>query len=239
MTQKRGRKKELLPDWLKNTLENGFTAVGPYSVNGEKYYITKNGMQDTILRFDTRGLGRYYKATDFFGPNNSPNGWWYLATNANILISYLEDCFRGYNDDADSNYPLDTTSSSTPWEWSFWEDTVTFYPTPDTVQTIYVRALRNPTPFGFGSGASDVPDLPSPFHPILATYATARAYMQQEDPVMAQQYQAQFQIELDNVARRYADTPAPQPMIANSRRSSRYLAGFGTLRYANSGGVEW
>ena len=103
MTQKRGRKKELLPDWLKNTLENGFTAVGPYSVNGEKYYITKNGMQDTILRFDTRGLGRYYKATDFFGPNNSPNGWWYLATNANILISYLEDCFRGYNDDADSN----------------------------------------------------------------------------------------------------------------------------------------
>jgi len=143
------------------------------------------------------------------------------------------------NDDADFNYPLDVASSGRPWEWSFWNDTVTFYPTPDGVRTIYVRALRNPTPFGYGSSGSAVPDLPSPFHPILATYATARAYMQQEDPVMAQQYQAQFQIELDNLARRYADVPAPQPMVANSRTPTRYLAGFGALRYANTGGVEW
>ena len=143
------------------------------------------------------------------------------------------------NDDADYNYPLDVSSSGRPWEYSFWNDTLTFYPTPDTVKTIYVRAIRFPSPFGFGSGASDVPDMPSAFHPILATYATARAYMQQEDPIMAQQYQALFQIELDNVARRYADSPAPQPMIANSRKSTRYLAGFGALRYANTGGVEW
>lgn len=143
------------------------------------------------------------------------------------------------NDDADFNYPLDTIASGRPWEWSFWNDTVTFYPSPDGVKTIYVRAVRNPTAFGFGSASGDSPDLPTAFHPIVATYATARAYMQQEDPVMAQQYQAQFQIELDNVGRRYADTPAPQPMVANSRRSTRYLAGWGALRYANTGGVEW
>ena len=63
--------------------------------------------------------------------------------------------------------------------------------------------------------------------------------MQQEDPVMAQQYQTQFAIELDNVARRYVDTPAPQPMVANSRKPTRYMAGFGALRYANTGGVIW
>ena len=143
------------------------------------------------------------------------------------------------NDDADYNYPLESIASGRPWEWSFWNDTVTFYPSPNGAKTIYVRALRNPTAFGFGSGASDNPDLPTPFHPILATYATARAYMQQEDPVMGQQYQLQFQIELDNVGRRYADVPAPQPMVANSRRSTRYLAGWGALRYANTGGVEW
>ena len=143
------------------------------------------------------------------------------------------------NDHADWNNPLNVAPSGNPWRWSFWNDTVTFYPTPDSVQTMYVRAIRNPTPFGYGSGGGDSPDLPSAFHPILATYATARAYMQQEDPVMANQYQAQFQIELDNVARRYADVPAPQPMIANSRTDTRYLAGIGTLRYANTGGVEW
>jgi hypothetical protein len=63
--------------------------------------------------------------------------------------------------------------------------------------------------------------------------------LQQEDPVMANQYQSQFIADLDNVARRYADVPAPQPMIANSRSSSRYLAGYGALRYANTGGVIW
>ena len=71
------------------------------------------------------------------------------------------------------------------------------------------------------------------------TYATAKAYLQQEDPVMANQYQSQFVQDLDNVARRYADVPAPQPMVANSRRPTRYLAGFGRLRYANTGGVIW
>lgn len=143
------------------------------------------------------------------------------------------------NDHADWNYPLNVIPSGQPWRWTFWEDTVTFYPNPSAVQTVYVRAIRNPTAFGFGSSSGDSPDLPSPFHPILATYATARAYMQQEDPVMANQYQAQFQIELDNVARRYADVPAPQPMIANIRSDTRYLSGYGVLRYANTGGVQW
>ena len=143
------------------------------------------------------------------------------------------------NDAADADYPLDVLSSSEPWEWSFWNDTVRLYPVPDGVATIYVRAIRNPTAFGSGSSSGSEPDLPEPFHAVLATYAISAAYFQQEDPTMGNQYMALFQSQLDNLARRYADTPAPQPMIANSRRSSLYASGLGRLRYANTGGVIW
>lgn len=143
------------------------------------------------------------------------------------------------SDDADWNYPLNVATSGSPWEWSFWNDTVRLYPTPSAVETVYVRGLRKADSFGVGSSDSTTPDLPEPFHPVLVTYATAKAYLQQEDPTMANQYHAQFLADLDNVARRYADVPAPQPMVANSRRPTRYLAGFGRLRYANTGGVIW
>jgi len=143
------------------------------------------------------------------------------------------------SDNADSNYPLNVASSGPPWNWSYWNDTVRLYPTPDGVQTIYVRGLRDAAAFGTGVSDGTEPDLPDPFHAILVTYAIGKAYLQQEDPVMANQYQSQFIADLDNVARRYADVPAPQPMIANSRSSSRYLAGYGALRYANTGGIIW
>ncbi len=142
-------------------------------------------------------------------------------------------------DDADYNYPLNVSTSSDPWEWSLWNDTVRLYPTPDSVQTIYVRGFRNAKAFGDGVSDTVEPDLPDPFHPVLTTYVIAKAYLQQEDPTMSAQYMQNFRVELDNVARRYADMPAPQPILVNSRKGTRYLAGFGALRYANSDGVIW
>ena len=143
-------------------------------------------------------------------------------------------------DDGDWNYPINVSNSGEPWEWSYWGDKVRFYPTPDSnTETIYVRAMRNAAAFGPGSADGAEPDLPDPFHPILCTYGIFKAYLQQEDPTMANQYFMQFQAELDNVARRYADTPAPQPLLGNSRTPTRYLAGMGRLRYANADGVIW
>ena len=143
------------------------------------------------------------------------------------------------SDSADFDYPLNSLPSGSPWEWSFWNDTLRLYPVPDSAETIYVRAIRNPTAFGLGSSSGSSPDLPDPFHAVLATYAISAAYFQQEDPTMGNQYMALFTSQLDNLARRYADTPAPQPMIANSRSSTLYAAGTGRLRYANTGGVVW
>jgi hypothetical protein len=143
------------------------------------------------------------------------------------------------SDSADFDYPLNSLPSGNPWEWSFWNDTVRLYPVPDSTATLYVRAIRNATPFGLGTASGTEPDLPDPFHAVLATYATSAAYFQQEDPTMGNQYMALFQSQLDNLARRYADTPAPQPMVANSRRSGRFASGLGRLRFANTGGVIW
>ena len=135
--------------------------------------------------------------------------------------------------------PLDGLGSGSPTHWSYWGDSVRFYPTPDAVETIYVRGVRNPTAFPStldGNGNNIAPDLPSPFHPLLAIYAASRAYLQQEDPTMAAQYDRQFQIELDNLARRYADTPAPQPMMLNSRARNRVDLRY-PKRYQNTGGL--
>lgn len=158
-----------------------------------------------------------------------------------IISLRTDDHILAYvgRDYADYNYPLNVSNSGDPWEWSFWDDKVRLYPTPSSAETVYVRAIRNAAAFGEGSTDSTEPDLPDAFHPILATYGIFKAYLQQEDPVMANQYFMQFQAELDNVVRRYADSPAPQPMVANSRTPSRYLAGFGRLRYSTDGGIVW
>lgn len=130
------------------------------------------------------------------------------------------------SDDADIMYPLDTNTTGEPWFWSYWGDTVRLYPTPDAVYTVYVRGYRNASDFGGGSGTGDTtePDLPDPFDNVLSLYAIYRCYQQQEDTGMAQQYYVAFLGELSNLAARYNDTPAPQPMILNSRAVSKWAS---------------
>lgn len=127
-------------------------------------------------------------------------------------------------DEADAMYPLSTTTSGTPSYWSYWADTIRMYPTPPGGETIYVRGYKNPTHFGVNTvnGLGPV-DFPEPFHVVIATYGISRAYDQQEDPEMAVTYFNTFIRELDNLRARYLDAPAPQPMIMNSRSSSRWV----------------
>ena len=127
-------------------------------------------------------------------------------------------------DDGDVVNPLDVTTTGEPLEWAFWGETLRFYPVPDAVYTVTVRGFRNAVAFGAGSSATATPDLPTPFHQTLATYALARAYQQQEDIQMANHYFAVFQQEIDNLSARYDDAPAPQPIILNARSNSRWRA---------------
>ena len=126
-------------------------------------------------------------------------------------------------DDGDLVYPLNSDGSGDPYYWSDWSEKVRLYPTPSSAQTIYVRGYKKPSAFGVGSADTATPsDFPEPFHILFATYAAARAYEQQEDPEMAQQYYGVFSRELDNLRARHIDVPTPQPLVLNNRRASRW-----------------
>jgi hypothetical protein len=153
----------------------------------------------------------------------------------NHVLEYI-----GY-DVGDVIYPLDSNTTGRPWYWSMWSagssasagvsnQTIRLYPTPGEVQTISVRAYRNPVDFAGNSpvyrtavAAADTPDLPEPFNSVLALYAIYRSYQQQEDAAMGQQYYAQFIQELENLRARFEDVPAAQPLILNSMRASRWM----------------
>ena len=126
-------------------------------------------------------------------------------------------------DEGDVVYPIETNTTGEPWWWSYWAESVRLYPTPSSVLTVSVRGYGDPTAFGAGSADTVSPsDLPTPFHVVIATYGLARAYEQQEDPTMANQYFAIFQQEFTNLKARYDDMPAPQPVLLNSRSASRW-----------------
>lgn len=152
-----------------------------------------------------------------------------LATNTNglrdIAALRTDDHVVTYigRDDGDLVYPLNSNSNGDVYYWSNWAEKIRLYPTPSEVQTIYVRGYKKPSAFGVGSADSDTPsDFPEPFHILFATYGVARAYEQQEDPQMAAQYYQTFARELDNLRARHIDVPAPQPLVLNNQRASRW-----------------
>jgi hypothetical protein len=143
----------------------------------------------------------------------------------NHVLEYLG------RDDGDLVYPLDSNTTGAPWYWSEWGDSFRLYPTPSAGTTIYARGYRNAIEFGGNTAIyraaianTDTPDLPDPFDNVLSLYGIYRAYQQQEDSGMAQQYYVAFVGELDNLTARYKSTPAPQPVVLNSRRASRWLS---------------
>lgn len=137
----------------------------------------------------------------------------------NQVLEYLG------RDDGDVIYPLNSNTTGNPWYWSFWADSVRLYPTPGSIDTVYVRGYKDPAAFGAGvSDGTEPSDLPEPFHMVLATYGIARAYEQQEDPTMSAQYFSIFNQELDNLRARYEDMPAAQPVRLNSRSASRWMS---------------
>ena len=148
----------------------------------------------------------------------------------NQVISYVGI------DDGDIAYPVNLTGSGNSAFWSYWGETVRLYPIPSAGDTIYVRGYKNPGAWGAGTADGNAPpDFPEPFHIVIATYGLARAYEQQEDLEMGSTYYNLFARELDNLRGRYLDSPAPQPLILNNNRLSRWSAQnlmAGRLRYS-------
>lgn len=116
--------------------------------------------------------------------------------------------------------PLNSTTTSAPKAYSWWNDTLSLFPTPDTTYSLSVHGYRQPDDW-VSLGAGGTPDLPDELHNTVALWAVAKAYAQQEDPELGQIYQQQFADELTEFKRRIAETPHPQPLILGDEPSRR------------------
>lgn len=125
--------------------------------------------------------------------------------------------------------PVSATSQSRPQRFAWWNSTLSLWPTPDAAYTLYIRGYRKPTDW-VSNGAGAQPDLPDELHNTVATWALAKAYIQQEDPELGQLYERQFVDELTEFKRRIAETPHPQPLVLNATPMSRQ-GPFGRMRF--------
>lgn len=180
----------------------------------------------------TGGVQDYSLAVIGAAPDAVTNGLREIAAlrTDDIVLTFLG------RDAADVSYPIDSSGSGDAYYWSYWADSVRLYPKPSGAETIYVRGYKNPSAFGFGTSDGTAPsDFPEPFHILIANYGVSRAYDQQEDLDMAAAYKSLFITELDNLRARHLDSPAPQPLRLNGRRSSQWIAESylpGRLRYS-------
>lgn len=127
-------------------------------------------------------------------------------------------------------FPINITASREPVAWSRVGDTIHLWPTPDGVYSYTIVGQR--VPGVWPNGAGSVPDLPSPFHGLIATLALSRAYAQQDDLNQAQLFKGSFNERFEVLRRRYTTQSLPVPVALNE--GGRRIEPFpfhGRLRY--------
>ena len=109
-------------------------------------------------------------------------------------------------------------------EFSLWGRDLFLWPKPSEVETYYLLGIRQPN----WDWTENI-DLPQEFHILVAHWALARAYAQQDDPEMANFYREEFAGTLTSIASRFVSNTTALPMIMNGAgmrepyRTSRVL----------------
>lgn len=103
--------------------------------------------------------------------------------------------------------------SGRPQEFSHWGRDLYLWPKPASVETVYLLGIRSPNWNWVTSNL--VPDLPEEFHVLVAHWALARAYAQQDDPEMANFFRGEFAGTLENLAARFKTNATALPMVMN------------------------
>ena len=111
-----------------------------------------------------------------------------------------------------------TVSVGYPIHYSIWNDTITFWPTPNfpADHEFRMHGYRLPNDW-VEDGASGVPDCDYRFHIYLAHYATALAYEQQEDEAMSRLYMERWQKGVQLAADSVLDPQRQRPSIMGPR----------------------
>ena len=113
------------------------------------------------------------------------------------------------------SYRVDSPTGR-PQEFSFWGRDLYLWPTPIAEETFHVLGIRKPD-WNWITG-SGFPDLPEEFHALVAHWALARAYAQQDDPDMANFFRGEFAGTLTSIASRFVANATALPMVMNGGR---------------------
>lgn len=80
-----------------------------------------------------------------------------------------------------------------PLFYSVWGKKIHFWPKPDAIRTITIRAYRNPTYTWLNAPFNTAIDIDEWFHSILPYFVLSRVYMRQEDPELSSMNMQQFE----------------------------------------------
>jgi hypothetical protein len=94
------------------------------------------------------------------------------------------------NEQAEDNFAQIATTT-TPVYYSIWGSALRLWPDPGTDRSLRLRGYRYPTNWISG-GAGAEPDADSRLHILLAHYAIALCYAQQEDEVLEDTYMKRY-----------------------------------------------
>lgn len=108
-----------------------------------------------------------------------------------------------------------TTYQGRPRWWSLWADTIYLWPTPTAIESFVVRGYRSPLE---ATASSDLPDLPSEFHTLIAEWMLGRAYMQMDDERMGMQFLAAVEGQLAVLRERYETSHRAGMSIMGGKR---------------------
>lgn len=138
-----------------------------------------------------------------------------LSPSCDEVTSIVRDdrrlIFMG-RDEAEAAYLPYQTSQGFVTYYNVWADTLRLYPTPSGADVLQLRGYRKVNDWVAG-GAGAVPDFPDDFHDAIRLYLVGMAYMQQEDPEMAQQFIGAFNAEMDVLKKQYGDAPGAYPLV--------------------------
>lgn len=109
-------------------------------------------------------------------------------------------------------------SSNRPAAFSFHRGDLWLWPKPNAVITYTVDGYRKPIDW---IAENSQPDAPDEFHPLIAQYALALAYGQQDDPAGAEQTMQRFDSAFAQVRQDYVDDSTAGPIILNGGESAR------------------
>lgn len=127
-----------------------------------------------------------------------------------------------------------TTTQTSPTHFNVYDGFLYLWPTPGSVEQIYVYYLATPT---FGTLASSEPAWDSLFHSVLVDWAMHRLWEREEDFERSDMYRARFEAKLGRMSTFYNRHTAMRPLVYGAGSSIIYPTNQPWLSDAANGGA--